>query len=146
LLLLGVEGGRKLLNSPYAKRLPADYLQMAHHGQNGVEENSAFPPGPASRRTRTASRPGSQRPRNETAIKPLARSYALRAGDGSRSVTVCRFRPDTRPGGGTLAATMARNRPEYQYGHGTQWTVNPGTQLFNQKENPMQTTLRKLVV
>jgi len=36
---LGVEGGRKLLNSPYAKRLPADYLQMAHHGQNGVEEN-----------------------------------------------------------------------------------------------------------
>jgi hypothetical protein len=39
---------------------------------------------------------------------------------------------------------MARNRPEYQYGHGTQWTVNPGTQLFNQKENPMQTTLRKL--
>jgi beta-lactamase superfamily II metal-dependent hydrolase len=36
---LGVEGGRKVLNSPYANRLPANYLQMAHHGQNGVEEN-----------------------------------------------------------------------------------------------------------
>jgi beta-lactamase superfamily II metal-dependent hydrolase len=36
---LGVEGGRRLLQSPYAKRLPADYLQMAHHGQDGVEES-----------------------------------------------------------------------------------------------------------
>lgn len=35
---LGVEGGRKLLNSPLAARLPSDYLQMAHHGQDGVEE------------------------------------------------------------------------------------------------------------
>jgi beta-lactamase superfamily II metal-dependent hydrolase len=36
---LGAEGGRKLLNSPYAKRLPSDYVQMAHHGQAGVEES-----------------------------------------------------------------------------------------------------------
>lgn len=35
---LGVEGGDKLLNSPYADRLPADYVQMAHHGQTGVTE------------------------------------------------------------------------------------------------------------
>jgi beta-lactamase superfamily II metal-dependent hydrolase len=35
---LGVEGGRKLLASPLASRLPADYVQMAHHGQEGVEE------------------------------------------------------------------------------------------------------------
>ncbi|MBN1492239.1 MAG: MBL fold metallo-hydrolase [Phycisphaerae bacterium] len=35
---LGVEGGRKLMSSPYAKRLPADYVQMAHHGQTGVDE------------------------------------------------------------------------------------------------------------
>jgi len=35
---LGVEGGQKLLNSPYAKRLHADYVQMAHHGQEGVDE------------------------------------------------------------------------------------------------------------
>jgi glyoxylase-like metal-dependent hydrolase (beta-lactamase superfamily II) len=35
---LGVEGGRKLLQSPCGKRLHADYVQMAHHGQNGVEE------------------------------------------------------------------------------------------------------------
>ncbi|HOC57724.1 MAG TPA: MBL fold metallo-hydrolase [Verrucomicrobiota bacterium] len=35
---LGVEGGRKLLNSPLAARLPSHYLQMAHHGQDGVEE------------------------------------------------------------------------------------------------------------
>jgi len=36
---LGVQGGEKLLNSPYAERLPSDYVQMAHHGQRGVEEN-----------------------------------------------------------------------------------------------------------
>jgi beta-lactamase superfamily II metal-dependent hydrolase len=35
---LGVEGGRKLLASPQARRLPADYVQMAHHGQDGAEE------------------------------------------------------------------------------------------------------------
>ena len=36
---LGAEGGDKLLAGPYADRLPADYVQMAHHGQNGVREN-----------------------------------------------------------------------------------------------------------
>ncbi len=36
---LGVEGGRALLASPQANWLQADYLQMAHHGQDGVEEN-----------------------------------------------------------------------------------------------------------
>lgn len=35
---LGVEGGDKLLNSPMANRLQSDYVQMAHHGQNGVNE------------------------------------------------------------------------------------------------------------
>jgi len=35
---LGAEGGEKLLNGPYAGRLPSDYVQMAHHGQNGVNE------------------------------------------------------------------------------------------------------------
>lgn len=35
---LGVEGGRKLLNSPLATRLPSEYVQMAHHGQAGVDE------------------------------------------------------------------------------------------------------------
>lgn len=35
---LGVEGGEKLLKSQYAERLPSDYVQMAHHGQNGVGE------------------------------------------------------------------------------------------------------------
>ena len=35
---LGVEGGEKLLRSRYRSRLPADYVQMAHHGQNGVNE------------------------------------------------------------------------------------------------------------
>ena len=33
---LGIEGGNKLLNSKYKKRLKSDYVQMAHHGQNGV--------------------------------------------------------------------------------------------------------------
>ena len=36
---LGVEGGRELLASPYAKWLKADYVQMAHHGQAGVEKD-----------------------------------------------------------------------------------------------------------
>ena len=36
---LGVEGGQKLLGTPYATRLAADYVQMAHHGQNGVDKN-----------------------------------------------------------------------------------------------------------
>jgi beta-lactamase superfamily II metal-dependent hydrolase len=35
---LGVEGGEKLLGSPLADRLPSDYVQMAHHGQQGVSE------------------------------------------------------------------------------------------------------------
>lgn len=35
---LGAEGGEKLLKSPYASHLPSDYVQMAHHGQNGVSE------------------------------------------------------------------------------------------------------------
>jgi beta-lactamase superfamily II metal-dependent hydrolase len=33
---LGPEGGEKLLRGKYAGRLHADYVQMAHHGQNGV--------------------------------------------------------------------------------------------------------------
>jgi len=36
---LGVEGGNKLLNGPYRNELDCDYLQMAHHGQNGVNED-----------------------------------------------------------------------------------------------------------
>lgn len=36
---LGKEGGRKLLAGPYGDMLPSDYVQMAHHGQNGVEED-----------------------------------------------------------------------------------------------------------
>ena len=35
---LGVEGGNKLLESPLADRLHTDYVQMAHHGQAGVNE------------------------------------------------------------------------------------------------------------
>lgn len=35
---LGLEGGEKLLKGPHADRLPCDYVQMAHHGQNGVGE------------------------------------------------------------------------------------------------------------
>lgn len=35
---LGVEGGLKLLVGPWADQLPSDYVQMAHHGQNGVTE------------------------------------------------------------------------------------------------------------
>lgn len=35
---LGVEGGEKLLNSKYKDRLKSDYVQMAHHGQNGVDK------------------------------------------------------------------------------------------------------------
>jgi len=37
---LGEAGGKKLLKSPYREKLKADYVQMAHHGQNGV--NKAF--------------------------------------------------------------------------------------------------------
>jgi len=33
---LGPEAGEKALNGPYADRLHADTVQMAHHGQNGV--------------------------------------------------------------------------------------------------------------
>ena len=35
---LGGDGGEKLLKSPYGDKLQADYVQMAHHGQNGVNE------------------------------------------------------------------------------------------------------------
>ncbi len=35
---LGVEGGKKLLAGPSRSRLEADYVQMAHHGQQGVSE------------------------------------------------------------------------------------------------------------
>lgn len=35
---LGVEGGEKALKSPYGGKLRAEYIQMAHHGQNGVGE------------------------------------------------------------------------------------------------------------
>jgi len=35
---LGVQGGNKLLNSPYRDHLQSDFVQMAHHGQNGVTE------------------------------------------------------------------------------------------------------------
>ena len=35
---LGAEGGRKLLNSRFRDSLQADYVQMAHHGQHGVDE------------------------------------------------------------------------------------------------------------
>ena len=36
---LGFEGGEKLLPSAGRDRLRDDYVQMAHHGQNGVGEN-----------------------------------------------------------------------------------------------------------
>ncbi|MCK5852890.1 MBL fold metallo-hydrolase [bacterium] len=36
---LGVEGGDKLLKSIDHKKLKADYVQMAHHGQGGVRKN-----------------------------------------------------------------------------------------------------------
>ncbi len=35
----GVECGNKLLNSSYRKLLNCDYMQMAHHGQNGCDEH-----------------------------------------------------------------------------------------------------------
>lgn len=35
---LGVEGGQKLLDSEYASDLECDYLQMAHHGQDGCDK------------------------------------------------------------------------------------------------------------
>ncbi len=35
---LGVDGGKKLLAGPYGSQLQADYVQMAHHGQRGVDE------------------------------------------------------------------------------------------------------------
>lgn len=35
---LGVEGGDKLLKSRFRDKLRADWVQMAHHGQNGVTE------------------------------------------------------------------------------------------------------------
>ncbi|HNY26069.1 MAG TPA: MBL fold metallo-hydrolase [Candidatus Sumerlaeota bacterium] len=36
---LGAESGRKLMKSPLASRLRADIVQMAHHGQQGVERD-----------------------------------------------------------------------------------------------------------
>jgi len=35
---LGVEGGEKALNSRFREKLRAEYVQMAHHGQAGVNE------------------------------------------------------------------------------------------------------------
>lgn len=35
---LGIQGGQKLINSPYRSKLKSDYVQMAHHGQGGVDE------------------------------------------------------------------------------------------------------------
>jgi len=35
---LGPEGGQKILDGPYLADLDSDYVQMAHHGQNGVTE------------------------------------------------------------------------------------------------------------
>ena len=35
----GVECGNKALNGPYRKELDCDYMQMAHHGQQGCDEN-----------------------------------------------------------------------------------------------------------
>lgn len=35
----GVECGNKLLTGPYASELNCDYMQMAHHGQQGCDEN-----------------------------------------------------------------------------------------------------------
>jgi beta-lactamase superfamily II metal-dependent hydrolase len=36
---LGKEGGDKLLNGQFGDELNCDYLQMAHHGQNGVRDS-----------------------------------------------------------------------------------------------------------
>ncbi len=36
---LGAAGGEKLLKSEQARYLPSQYVQMAHHGQNGVNED-----------------------------------------------------------------------------------------------------------
>jgi hypothetical protein len=36
---LGAEGGRKLMAGAYRKYLRSDYVQMAHHGQNGVDKD-----------------------------------------------------------------------------------------------------------
>ena len=35
---LGPEGGQKILHGPYRNELDCDYVQMAHHGQGGVDE------------------------------------------------------------------------------------------------------------
>jgi len=35
---LGVEGGRKIVAGSYSDRIQSDYVQMAHHGQAGVDQ------------------------------------------------------------------------------------------------------------
>jgi hypothetical protein len=35
----GKEEGYRLLSGPYRKDLDCDYIQMAHHGQQGVSKN-----------------------------------------------------------------------------------------------------------
>lgn len=35
----GVECGRKVLDGPFGRELDSDYVQMAHHGQNGCDED-----------------------------------------------------------------------------------------------------------
>lgn len=35
----GVECGQKLLHGPFGNELDSDYMQMAHHGQNGCDED-----------------------------------------------------------------------------------------------------------
>lgn len=35
---LGVEGGEKILHGQYKDQLKSDFVQMAHHGQNGVDK------------------------------------------------------------------------------------------------------------
>ena len=35
----GVECGQKALDGPFRSELDCEYIQMAHHGQNGCDEN-----------------------------------------------------------------------------------------------------------
>lgn len=36
---LGIEGGQRILGTTQAEKLKADYVQMAHHGQHGVDKD-----------------------------------------------------------------------------------------------------------